>query len=135
MKKLTLEMPILYGDHHVIEVRKLLFEIPGVIDVYASSAFHMVEITYDPEKVNDLELQIKLDQAGYLGEWNIPGELGKAVESRSEYELFSRHTTVYETTRKVISFAQKVDSSQRPLWNCPGIGIFSTKDILKKMEE
>lgn len=135
MKQVTFEMPMLYSDHHVVEVRKLLFEIPGVEEVYASSAFHVVEITYDPTKVNDLELQIKLDQAGYLGEWTFLTEMGKAIENKGEFDTFSRHTTVYESTRKVIGFAQKMDSQQRPLWNCPGIGILSTKDLLGKMEE
>ena len=135
MKQVRYEMPMLYSDHHVIEVRKLLFEIPGVEEVYASSAFHVVEITYDPTKVNDLELQMKLDQAGYLGEWTFQTELGKAIENKGEFDAFSRHTTVYESTRKVIGFAQKVDSSQRPLWNCPGIGILSSSKLLEKMEE
>lgn len=135
MKQVTFDMPMLYSDHHVVEVRKLLFEIPGVEDVYASSAFHVVEITYDPAKVNDLELQMKLDQAGYLGEWTFMSELGKAIENKSEFDTFSRHTTVYESTRKVIGFSQKVDVSQRPLWNCPGIGILPTSELLGKMEE
>jgi len=30
MEVLSLELPAMYGDHHVVEVRRLLFELPGV---------------------------------------------------------------------------------------------------------
>ena len=58
MKKKLFELPTLYGDHHVIEVKRLLSEIPGVLDIYASSAFQVVEVPYDETKVNDLELAL-----------------------------------------------------------------------------
>ena len=35
MEVLTLELPAMYGDHHVVEVRRILLEIPGVDNVYA----------------------------------------------------------------------------------------------------
>ena len=37
----------MYGDHHVVEVRRLLLEMPGVTDVYASSSFQVVEVAFD----------------------------------------------------------------------------------------
>jgi len=128
MKKTIIELPNLYGDHHVVEVRRILLEIPGVEEVYASSGFRVVEVSYDPEKVNDLEISIKLDEAGYLGEWSIPVEAGAAEHLKETGRSFARHTAVYETNRKVVSFAQKVNESGRPLWPCPGMGV-------KKMEE
>jgi copper chaperone CopZ len=130
VKKITYEVPNLYGDHHVVEVRKILFEIPGVIDVYASSAFRMVEVTYDPTKTNDLDIAIKLDQAGYLGEWSVPMEAGASTYLEDRSHSYFRHTAVYETTRQVVSFAQNVSYSGRPLWNCPGMGV-----IKNRMEE
>ncbi len=51
MEKYTLDLPTMYGDHHVLEVRRILLEIPGIQDVYASSAFRAVEVTYDPAEV------------------------------------------------------------------------------------
>ena len=30
MQKVTYETPALYGDHHVLEVRRILLELPGV---------------------------------------------------------------------------------------------------------
>lgn len=127
MEKLTLEIPAMYGDHHVVEVRRLLLEMPGVEDVYASSAFRVVEVTYDPSKVNDLEIKVKLDNAGYLGEWSVITEPGVAAPKNGK-ERFYRHTTVYEQTRLVVGFAQQVSEAARPLWPCPGMGIIKGMD-------
>lgn len=118
------ETPALYGDHHVSEVRRILMEIPGVEDVYASSAFQIIEVIYDPLKINDLEISIKLDEAGYLGEWSPPIEIGvTADQSERETKPFFRHTAAYEQTRHVVTFAQNVSYLGRPLWPCPGMGI------------
>lgn len=122
MQTKVFETPALYGDHHVIEVRRILLETPGVADVYASSAFHVVEVTYDPEKINDLEIALKLDQAGYLGEWSPVAETGAAADTDGK-RGFTRHTAIYEQTRQTVSFAQNVSYLGRPLWPCPGMGI------------
>ena len=130
-KTVTFDTPALYGDHHVVEVRRLLLEMPGVEDVYASSAFHIVDVTYDPDKVQEAELVRKLDEAGYLGEFMLPQEKGFAMYQQDDRSsVFFRHTDVFETSRKVVSFAQNVNTSGRPLWSCPGFGV-----IKSKMEE
>jgi len=126
MQKVTFETPSLYGDHHVAEVRRILFDLPGISDVYASSAFQIIEVTYDSEKINDLEIAVKLDEAGYLGEWTIPIETGTAAYHAEESgEIFFRHTAAYEQTHELVSFAQNVAYLGRPLWPCPGMGIIS----------
>ena len=122
METKTFEVPALYADHHVTEVRKILLELEGVIEVYASSAFQVVEVTYDETKINDLEIAIKLDEAGYLGEWTIPIELGSAAQQGDGQKPFFRHSTSYETTKQTVSFGQTVSYQGRPLWHCPGIG-------------
>ena len=129
MQTKTFEAPSLYGDHHVIEVRRILLELPGVIDVYVSSSFHIIEVTYDETKINDLEIAVKLDQAGYLGEWTIPVEVGALPQSESEPKPYFRHTEVYETSRQVVGFSQNVSYTGRPLWPCPGMS------PIRKMEE
>jgi copper chaperone CopZ len=126
MQKVTYETPSLYGDHHVTEVRRILLEVPGVVDVYASSAFQIVEVTYDPDKINDLEIAVKLDAAGYLGEWTAPIESGAAAyHAETGLQPYFRHTAAYEQTRLSVSFAQNVSYLGRPLWPCPGMGILS----------
>jgi copper chaperone CopZ len=128
METKTFEAPALYADHHVTEVRRILLELDGVTDVYASSAFQIVEVTYDEKKINDLEIAVKLDEAGYLGEWTLPIEMGTAAQQGEARNPFFRHTTTYETTKQTVSFSQRVSYQGRPLWHCPGIGAI-------KMEE
>jgi copper chaperone CopZ len=118
----------MYGDHHVSDVRRILLEIPGVEDVYASSAFRVVEVTYDEKKVNDLELQTRLEDAGYLGEWQMHAESGKAVGTDDGATKFMRHTAVYEQIKKTVSFSQQVAYRGRPLWPCPGMGPIRSMD-------
>ncbi len=125
MQTKRFDMPALFADHHVLEVRRILLDLPGVTDVYASSAFQVVEVTYDETKINDLELALKLDEAGYLGEWTIPIEVGATGQAKdSESAPFFRHSAVYETTKKTVSFVQRVKYDGRPLWHCPGMGTF-----------
>ena len=122
MKVLTLELPAMYGDHHTIEVRRLLFEIDGVKDVYASSGFRAVEIEYDPEKIKPEDIEGKLDKAGYIGELPIPVEVhGESAATGNDRKGFFRHTAAYETTNQVVSFGQTVNYEGRALWPCPGM--------------
>jgi len=124
----TFETPALFGDHHVTEVRRILLELTGVSDVYASSAFQIIEVTYDEKKINDLEIAVKLDEAGYLGEWTIPIELGTAAQQGDGQKPFFRHTATYETTKQTVSFAQRVNYQGRPLWHCPGMGAVKVEE-------
>lgn len=126
MKVKTFETPALYGDHHVSEVRQLLMKLPGIEDVYASSAFQIIEVTYDPDKINDLEIALKLDEAGYLGEWSLPIEAGAtAYNADKGIKAYFRHTSAYEQTRQTVTFSQNVNYLGRPLWPCPGMGVLS----------
>lgn len=123
-KKITFDTPALYGDHHVQEVRRILLDVPGVEDVYASSAFLAVEVTFDPDKVEEKVIADKLNEAGYLGELTLPVEADAATYLDSDRsQSFFRHTQVFENTRNVVSFSQKVAYSGRPLWSCPGFGV------------
>ncbi|MFM8319869.1 MAG: heavy-metal-associated domain-containing protein [Chloroflexota bacterium] len=127
-KTVTFNTPALYGDHHVLEVRSILLTVPGVQDVYASSAFRVVDVTYDDAVVAEADIARRLEQSGYLGEWLLPEEQGIAAHLQTDKALsFFRHTEVFETSRQVVSFAQNVNTSGRPLWNCPGFGVIKNK--------
>jgi copper chaperone CopZ len=128
-KKITIEVPAMYGDHHVTEVRRILLETQGVMDVYASSSFRIVEISYDPEQTNDLELSLKLDEAGYLGEWSFLVEPEDADMVKGANGHSFRHTAVYDQTKTTVSFGHQVLSAGQPLWPCPGLG------VIRRMEE
>jgi hypothetical protein len=112
----------MFGDHHVVEVRRLLLEIPGVADVYASSGFRVVEVQYDETSLKAEEIEAKLGEAGYLGELPVPAEKGAAVEQGNGDKPFFRHTAAYEQTGKTVGFSQNIPFAGRPLWPCPGMG-------------
>ncbi len=127
-KVITFDSPALFGDHHVLEVRRMLLDLPGVAEVYASSAFRVVDVTYDTDKTGEEAISEILSSAGYLGEWLQPEEKGFAAETVAERKsTYFRHTEVFETSRQVVSFTQRVSFSGRPLWNCPGLGVINNK--------
>jgi len=127
METKTFEAPALFADHHVTEVRHILLELTGVSEVYASSAFQIIEVTFDPEKITSEEITARLEAAGYLGEIPMLIETGIAAEKIGGDHFF-RHTAVYETVKETVSFAQRVDYSGRPLWPCPGMGPVKMND-------
>ena len=128
MEKKTFELPAMFADHHVVEVRRILLEMPGVDDVYASSAFQVAEVTFDPGSVSDKEIAEKLEAAGYLGEFAVVAEAGEPATSKNGDGTFFRHTEVYEHTKETVGFAQEVSYVGRPLWPCPGIGAINTME-------
>lgn len=128
METKTFETVALYADHHVTEVRRMLLELQGVVDVYASSAFHTIEVTYDETKISDLQIAAKLDEAGYLSDWAMPVEMETAAQQPAQHKTLSRHTATYETTRQTVSFAQRVSYQGRPLWHCPGMGTVKVEE-------
>jgi copper chaperone CopZ len=122
METKAFESPALYGDHHVSEVQRILKELSGVEEVYASSAFQAIEVTFDETKTTADKIAAVLEQAGYLGEIPMLAEAGVAVEKKDGDGVF-RHTAVYETVKQTVSFAQQVQFQGRALWPCPGLGV------------
>jgi copper chaperone CopZ len=122
METKSFEAPALYGDHHVSEVQRILKELPGVEEVYASSAFQAIEVTFDESKVTADKIAARLEEAGYVGEIPMLAEAGVAVEKKEDDGVF-RHTAVYETVKQTVSFAQHVQYQGRPMWPCPGLGV------------
>jgi copper chaperone CopZ len=128
MKTITLEVPAMYGDHHVTEVRRILLALPGVIDLYVSSAFHLVEVQLDENKINEDQIRTKLGESGYLDKLPMPLESGVASHLKADQsQTFFRHTQTFETMRDTVSFQQKVSYSGKPIWNCPGFGVIKNK--------
>lgn len=118
METLTLEAPALYGDHHVSEVRRVLFALEGVGDVYASSAFHVIEVTFDPQKISAAQVEELLRGMGYLDELPVPIEAQPVETSKNG----RRHTVILETSRQV-SFLRPISVQSRAAWPCPGFGL------------
>ncbi len=122
METKAFEAPALYGDHHVSEVQSILKELPGIEDVYASSAFQAIEVTFDEKKITADKIAACLEEAGYLGNVPMLTETGEAAYGRENGNSNFRHTAVYETLKQTVSFAQSVEHQGRPLWPCPGMG-------------
>jgi hypothetical protein len=127
MKSLVLDVPRMFGDHHVVEVRRILAEIPGVETINATSAFRAVQIDYDPEKTSEDAMTKALDAAGYVGDLDVPEETG-APTAEADGERYFRHTEAFESVADVISFGQEVAPSAGPQWSCPGMRAVRTMD-------
>jgi copper chaperone CopZ len=119
---LSIDLPTMYGDHHVTEVRHLLLELSGVSEVYASSGFQVVEIQYDEAKLDPDEIRSVLGEAGYLGDLQVTVERGAVEDRENGDKPFFRKTVAFEQTGSSIGFAQQVPVAGRPLWPCPGMG-------------
>jgi copper chaperone CopZ len=73
MEKVVLEVPTLWADHHVLNVRDALTSLEGVDSVYASSAWKQVLVSYDSSKTDPAAIEKALTEAGYpVGEGEIP---------------------------------------------------------------
>ena len=130
MEKAIINVPAMYGDHHVLEVRQILFALSGVEDVSASSCFQTVEVEFDPAKTNSEEITAILAEAGYLEPLPIPAETGVAVTQRADDDgvNYFRHTTAFEQAKNVVSFAQDVQTTGPALWPCPSVGAVKAED-------
>ncbi len=133
MASLSLELPTMYGDHHVLEVRRILFEFEGVTEVYASSGFHVVEVEYNSKKTPKKDLEGALEKAGYMGEFSMALEPSTPANEDVKGAYF-RHTEAVEQTGNTVSFEQEVRVQRSPLWPCPGMGPVKTQ-ILEVDEE
>jgi len=73
MEKTLFDLPTMYADHHVLKVREVLTGLEGVEDVFASSAWKQVLITYNPAKIDQAAIEQALTEAGYpVGEGRTP---------------------------------------------------------------
>mgnify|MGYP001026428046 CR=1 FL=1 len=133
MASFSVELPSMYGDHHVIEVRRILLDFDGVSDVYASSGFRVVEVEYNSKKTPKKELIAALEEAGYMGDFSIAIEPSTPANEDVAGAYF-RHTEAFEQTGNTVSFEQEVRVQRSPLWPCPGMGPVKTK-ILEVDEE
>jgi hypothetical protein len=127
MERLSLDLPALYGDHHVLKVRQLLLELPGIEDLYVSSCFRLAEIVYDPSLLDEQAIKAKLEAAGYLDDLSTPAESGVAIYGTETAQRYLRHTATYQQTGQVIGFAQVVTDYGRPLWPCPGMDVVNNQ--------
>jgi copper chaperone CopZ len=84
MGKAALEVPTLWADHHVLKVLGVLNRMEGVEDVYASSAWKQVLVTFDEAETDLASVKKALAEAGYpVGEGEVP-MLAQPTENRKD---------------------------------------------------
>jgi copper chaperone CopZ len=94
MERVTLNAPAMFADHHVLKVRETLYALPGVKDVYASSAWQTVIVSYDPDKADAAAIEQALVGAGYGPDKTTPilAESGKQFKDPAWEALGVRDT-------------------------------------------
>lgn len=127
MKKLVLAIPTLYGDHHTVAVRGILAALPGISDLYVSSAQRMVSLRYDPQKTDPEAIEKALAEHGY----EVGGPEPTYVASlASEFEKSARYTSFISGTGDTLTFAEHTQvHAGRPLWPCPGFDVRSRHPV------
>lgn len=68
MNALVIDVPAMYGDHHVLRVREALLGIKGVDAVTASAARRKVAVSFDEKATSADAIRAALDAAGYAPE-------------------------------------------------------------------
>jgi copper chaperone CopZ len=127
MASVTFDVPAMYADHHVIEVRRILLAVPGVEEINASSAFQVVQIEYDSDKTSEDILKQILDENSYLGDLQVPRESGNPAAG-PDGDTYFRHTAAYKGAGTAVSFGQEIAAAGKPLRPCPGMGVPRTMD-------
>ena len=72
MNSVTLNAPAMFADHHVLKARQALFALDGVDDVFASSAWQAVIVSYDPDKIKPTAIEQAMAEAGYASDKTTP---------------------------------------------------------------
>ncbi|MBW7884726.1 MAG: helix-turn-helix domain-containing protein [Caldilineaceae bacterium] len=65
VQSIVLAIPQMYGDHHTSAVHRILAQLPGVQEVWASAARRQVKVTFDPDQVSAETIGARLEEAGY----------------------------------------------------------------------
>lgn len=73
MEEIVLDLPSMYADHHVLSVRNALDGIKGIKEIYASSAWRQLLVSFDPKVIDSSKIEQTLEGAGY--------PVGKAKET------------------------------------------------------
>lgn len=65
MEELTLAVPGMWADHHVLAVRELLKQDDGIDGIVASARDGSLRITYDASQTSVDQITVRLSVGGY----------------------------------------------------------------------
>jgi copper chaperone CopZ len=91
MKELTLTVPRMWADHHVLAVRKALADTPGIGAVEASARDFTLRIAFDPATISAEAIVAGLAAAGYV-EGAAPGA-GEPESAKAAWGAGGSRTT------------------------------------------
>lgn len=120
MEKLILELPMMYGDHHAVEVRNILGALRGVSEIRASSARQKIELEYDAGKISADAIKEALKARGYTPEPpNLP-----PVSPRTKF------ITGYAAGPGAVEqFVERLPAWDGGFGPCPGFEVLHPGDI------
>ncbi len=95
MKDAVIDVPAMYGDHHVLRVREALLGTKGVSGVEASAARRSVAVRFDETATSLAAVREALISAGYTPEQTLAmSEFPKRHEDGSAWcTVLERKTT------------------------------------------
>jgi len=105
MENIILDVPLMYGDHHVLKVRDALTDLEGIEELYASSAWRQLMISFDPKKIKQVDIEQTLADAGYpTGEGETP-VLVKASDIKRDPKWAELGVRITETNQADIDMS------------------------------
>jgi len=120
MPYLSLELPSMYGDHHVTEVRGLLANLAGVSDVVASAAWQRVELTFDPAQTSAEAIGAALQARGYGPDDGHLPPVGPRTKTLTDFAV---------GPAAVEEFVEHVPAWGGGISPCPGFEVLHSGDV------
>lgn len=120
MERLTLNLPAMYGDHHVTEVRRILGALPGVAKVYASAARQRVDVEYDAGQTDPPAIEQALRARGYAADGQAPMLVSARTKTLTEFAI---------GPGGIEQFVERVPAWDAPAGACPGFEIRQPGDV------
>ncbi len=97
MKRIVIDVPGMYGDHHVTRVRELLLGADGVTEVTASAARRTVAVEFEEASTSAQAIEDLLASSGYPSEAPPASQaFPKRHEDGSGWYLLPERTTTTE---------------------------------------
>ena len=97
MMNLIVDVPGMYGDHHVLRLRQALLDIQGVSEITASAARRKVAVRFDEATTSPDAIREAIVSAGYPPEVELVAtEFPKRHEDGSAWYLVLDRTTTTE---------------------------------------
>ncbi|MHB0858271.1 MAG: heavy-metal-associated domain-containing protein [Anaerolineae bacterium] len=99
MTTITLSLPTMYADHHVLSVRKVLASLDGISQVVASSGRKQVTLAYEESVISPERITEALSKAGYVPDREpvFPSTVERSKDGSSWHTILPRVTVT--TTR------------------------------------